>query len=449
MDAAAGRPAWRGACRSLSSGDADRRCWSRRSCRWRRAPTTRSSISGSDGTATICLVTSARAAERWLSSCVFLASSRSRWRRTSPASTAATPGAENRELAAFPQVDRIVDVDRRASAAASSRWFDDHFGFRSALVRWYGESRLFVLDVSPSAAVVKGRDGWFFYGDDKAFEDYANVEPLPHPPEALANWRAAVVARGRLAAARGIAYVFTIAPDKHVIYRGEDAVDRCDGSATCRATDQLFDGAARIDRLAVDVRPALLRAKAHERIYQQTDTHWNDRGALVAYQADHRGRAGSRAVHAGGLDARRLRAGRARDVEALDLAGMMGLKRVCARGPCARAEAPTPGPRRRARRSGADGRSGPPRDRDPGLVAAARRDLPRLVRVAAGAVSVGALQPRGVSVAERFRCQSRDERKSRTSSFRRSSAGICTTSSRRRSWSRADVTQISIAVQLM
>ena len=35
---------------------------------------------------------------------------------------------------------------------------------------------------------------------------------------------------------------------------------------------------------AVDVRPALAHAKSRERIYQLTDTHWNDRGAFVAYQ---------------------------------------------------------------------------------------------------------------------------------------------------------------------
>jgi hypothetical protein len=86
----------------------------------------------------------------------------------------ADPGAENRELAAFPQPDGSI-ASIVALPAGFSNWFDDHFGFRSRLVRWYGESRLFVLHVSPSSAVVKGEHGWFFYGDDKAIEDYANV----------------------------------------------------------------------------------------------------------------------------------------------------------------------------------------------------------------------------------------------------------------------------------
>ncbi len=74
-------------------------------------------------------------------------------------------GAENRELASFPHVDGSW-ASVAAFGPGLSDWFDDHFGFRSTLVRWYGESRLFVLGVSPSAAVVKGEGGWFFYGDD-------------------------------------------------------------------------------------------------------------------------------------------------------------------------------------------------------------------------------------------------------------------------------------------
>ena len=57
--------------------------------------------------------------------------------------------AENRELARFPRLDgswnAIFDYGRGLGA-----WFDDHFGFRSSLVRWYGESRLFGLGVGPS-----------------------------------------------------------------------------------------------------------------------------------------------------------------------------------------------------------------------------------------------------------------------------------------------------------
>ena len=64
--------------------------------------------------------------------------------------------------------------------------------------------------------MIVGRDGWFFYADDKAVEDYANAELMDDG--ALANWRAAVLRARNWLQARRIGYVFTIAPDKHVLY---------------------------------------------------------------------------------------------------------------------------------------------------------------------------------------------------------------------------------------
>ena len=234
----------------------------------------------------------------------------------------AGPQAENRELAAFPRVDGSMTSIANAGPQLSA-WFNDHFGFRSTLVQWSAALRLFVLRVAPSSAVVRGADGWFFYGDDKAIDDYANAEPLT--PEAIANWRAAVRAAAHWLDARGIAYVFTIAPDKHAIYGEEMPATIARINEVSRA-DQLFT-ALQASGFAVDVRPSLVDAKMRERIYQQTDTHWNDRGALVAYQriiAAARGRV-----------PRIPPTWTRRDFEpvdqiapGMDLAGMMGLTRV-------------------------------------------------------------------------------------------------------------------------
>ena len=234
----------------------------------------------------------------------------------------ADPGAENRELARFPRVDGSW-TSVAAFGPGLSAWFDDHFGFRSAFVRWYGESRLFGLGVSPSGAVVNGRDGWFFYGEDKSVEDYAEVEPMT--PAAIANWREAVLRARDWLQVRSIAYVFTIAPDKHMVYPEEMPATIVRVGDLSR-TDQLLT-ALQDTGLAVDVRPALSLAKARERIYQQTDTHWNDRGAFAAYQqiitaVRARVPATPPAWTRGDFEPGERR------IEGLDLAGMMGLTRV-------------------------------------------------------------------------------------------------------------------------
>ena len=98
-------------------------------------------------------------------------------------------------------------------------------------------------------------------------------------------------------------------------------------SVTLAATyGQLFT-ALQDTGLAVDVRRELFEAKTHERIYQRTDTHWNERGALPAYQriiAAVRARVPSTPpawTRNDFTDAERT-------IEGLDLAGMMGLTRV-------------------------------------------------------------------------------------------------------------------------
>jgi hypothetical protein len=143
--------------------------------------------------------------------------------------------------------------------------------------------------------------------------------------EAVANWRLAILRANNFLRARGIAYVFTIAPDKHVIYDEEMPATLARITAVSR-TDQLFT-ALQDTGLAVDVRRPLEDAKGRERIYQQTDTHWNDRGAFVAYQriiAAVRARVPTTPPPwtRGNFEPVERR------VPAMDLAGMMGLKRV-------------------------------------------------------------------------------------------------------------------------
>jgi len=235
----------------------------------------------------------------------------------------ADPQEENRELAAFPRVDGSWDSTRRFPGGFAS-WFEDHFAFRSTLVRWSAKTRLFGLDAAPTPTVIKGRNGWFFYGDDGSIEDYTSSNPLT--ADALANWRAALTRAHDWLRNRRIGYVFTIAPDKYVIYPEQmpDSLNRIGAESR---TDQLFQALKGSDVVAVDVRPALLRAKAEERVYQQTDTHWNDRGVFAAYQDIIAAvRVLEPAVPAAWT--RDDFEAESREVDGMDLAGMMGLKRV-------------------------------------------------------------------------------------------------------------------------
>ncbi len=193
----------------------------------------------------------------------------------------ADPKSENRELATMPHLDGSLEAIA-GYGNGFGHWFEDHFGFRAALVRWYGESRFSWLGVSPSTAVIKGRDGWLFYADDGGMEDCTN-EKLLSAAE-LEDWRETLALTNAWLRARGIAHVFTIPPDKQAIYP-EALPPSLRQVNTMSRMDQVEAMLAeRTGVPVVDLQPPLVAAKARERIYYQTDTHWNDRGALVAYQ---------------------------------------------------------------------------------------------------------------------------------------------------------------------
>jgi alginate O-acetyltransferase complex protein AlgJ len=234
----------------------------------------------------------------------------------------ADAGSENRTLADFPRYDgtlqSIADYGSRFG-----NWFDDHFGFRSALVRWYGESRLYLFGTSPTSSVIKGKNGFFFYADDGAMDDFASADPLTQ--EAIMNWRESLERAHRWLDARHIGYVFVITPDKHVVY-AEGMPDSVVRAGTTSRTDQLY-GSLVDAGFVVDIRPALFSAKRRERIYFKTDTHWNDRGAQAAYEMIiNEARAQVPAIPVAWTRADFEPA--VEDVEAGDLAAMMGLKRV-------------------------------------------------------------------------------------------------------------------------
>jgi alginate O-acetyltransferase complex protein AlgJ len=235
----------------------------------------------------------------------------------------ADPQAENRELAPPPTLEPSV-ASLTTFPARFGSWFEDHFGFRATLIRWYGDVRYFAFGVSPSSAVVKGRDGWLFYADDSGMDDYANVLPLS--PVELDAWRDTLVRTHAWLRERGIAYVFTIAPDKHVIYP-EYVAESIRPVHDRSRSDQLLAMLGQTAVPAVDERPTLIDAKRRERIYFKTDTHWNDRGALVAYQQVIE--AVRRQVAAVPTAWTRVDfAPIERVTEGMDLARMMGLSRV-------------------------------------------------------------------------------------------------------------------------
>lgn len=169
------------------------------------------------------------------------------------------------------------------SLAGWARDFEVRFPFRARLVRWQAGLRYRWLGVSPLPTVLRGRQGWWFYADDGAIEDATLATPFTAVE--LEAWRVTLQHTADWLAARGIAYVFVLAPDKHTIYpEFLPAALRRDAGRRARADQLMTMLRARTTVPAVDLRQALLDAKAQARVYHLTDTHWNDLGAAEAYR---------------------------------------------------------------------------------------------------------------------------------------------------------------------
>jgi len=163
-------------------------------------------------------------------------------------------------------------------------YYADHFGFRNLLIRLHGLLMLKVLGVTSNPSVILGKDGWLYLANDGSIEDWRNLEPFTL--RELEQWRRMLEARHRFCADRDVAYLFVVAPSKHDIYPEymPDVLTRVRPESRF---DQLlaYLRQARSPVRVLDLRPPLLGLKPGFRLFQKTDTHWNDWGAWVAYQS--------------------------------------------------------------------------------------------------------------------------------------------------------------------
>lgn len=190
---------------------------------------------------------------------------------------------EMRELAAWPRWS-WARHDVAAWPAAFQTYFEDHFALRSRLIDWRATLFWYGLGMSPNDQVIAGRQGWLFYAADGGLEDWTQAEPFTR--EELDVWRDTLVRRRAYLARRGIPFLLVIAPDKQMVYP-EFMPSRLRRLRDDYRADQLIahlrDRAPDIDVL--DLRGPVIAAKSQDLLYHRYDTHWNDRGGLVAYQA--------------------------------------------------------------------------------------------------------------------------------------------------------------------
>jgi len=195
------------------------------------------------------------------------------------------PPGENRLPAPFPEWPRARPGDAQKFLGGLESYFNDHFGFRKKLIRWFQNWKIGLFHDRTVYNVITGRNGWLFTSDLQMVEHYLGMTKFT--PAQLKSWQTLLEKRRDWLAQRGIQYLFVIPPDKQTIYPEElPAWLAATVPAGCETKLDQFLKYMQVNSTVpiLDLRQPLQAAKKIAPTYLQNDTHWNLFGGFVACQ---------------------------------------------------------------------------------------------------------------------------------------------------------------------
>ena len=189
--------------------------------------------------------------------------------------------AEKRELETFPEIgwdyERIIAFPKKFDS-----YYQDHFGFRDALVTFHNATNLNIFGVTAAPLVMKGKENWFFLTEPGVIQDFYGMRQVG--PQVLDDYAQVLLERQDWLNSMGIRYLFLPVPNKINIYP-EKLPGRIQQMSGPTLVEQLSTYLRKTvkDVVFVDLSTLLLQAKQDYQVYRRTDTHWSNQGALVAF----------------------------------------------------------------------------------------------------------------------------------------------------------------------
>ena len=191
---------------------------------------------------------------------------------------------ENRTMTGLPDLYTAEEdrIDPNLNYTAElGEYYSDNFGFRQELVTahsWLNET---VFGRSSNEKTVVGKRGWYYLSE--TIDDYTGVSALSD--RGIYRLQKTLDLMNEFSEEGNITFVFFVVPNKNSIYP-EYMPDSIMASEKPSNLDRL-NKAMRARLYFLDVKSVLVKsAKDRTRyIYLKNDSHWNNIGALAAYNA--------------------------------------------------------------------------------------------------------------------------------------------------------------------
>jgi hypothetical protein len=163
---------------------------------------------------------------------------------------------------------------------AVDAYLKDHFGLRQALIRAHKDLTKPMLGMGNDSVLV-GRDGRMFYLGEETVRQSAG---LVLRDQRVSDTVALLATMRDDLARSGVRFLVASPPNAATIYQ-DDLPEWAQKAGRKTEYDLYLAGLAADAVPAVDLRPAMLRARAEGPAYFRHDTHWTARGALAAFDA--------------------------------------------------------------------------------------------------------------------------------------------------------------------
>lgn len=188
-----------------------------------------------------------------------------------------TETSENKEMAVWPSVTENGNWNENYLEEAGA-YFDDHFAFRPELVASDARIRGDLFGVSSSDQVILGKEGWLYY--EATANDYLRQTQISD--RAIYNIAHNVALMQQYVEGQGSQFLFTVTPNKNSLY-GEYMPDYYCQTSLASNAERLkpcleLEGVHYLDLFE-------LFENQKEILYLKRDSHWNNKGALLAYNA--------------------------------------------------------------------------------------------------------------------------------------------------------------------